>query len=169
MSATVSLKFRVASNRLFGVLVKHQVEQISEGQVHCSRCIGADSSPSSTGVEILAGRMSTIFNADMSTKEEEQLPFLSQASGYLDVASKVLAMLWYIFLRFGPSEANMRVALWTFRWWISDWGVESNIPNAPDYLPTFLDIVANRVPRAPQPGSSGRVRMVGSEKLVTTI
>ena len=128
------------------------LDSVKAGKIHISRAIGVDSSPQ-LGLELLSGNLESTYNGDIAEREIEHLPMFNMGCGFLDAVSKLMVILWYFFLKFGPGLESIQIALDQVFWFYSDFGTESKIVDLPNYLPTFLDYICKRPLRVPEESS----------------
>ena len=88
--------------------------------------------------EILGVEVETISGLDVNNRRVEAMPGATLISGCLKLPHTLFTFLWGFYLVFGPSIAQMRKALASVRWIVTDFGVESSMGNAYDCLEAFM-------------------------------
>lgn len=101
----------------------------------------ADASPQWRGLELYASTME-MFDGTRVTRK--LLPMVSLSKEFMDASGKTLALLWQLFLMFGPDFATMRQVCSRVRSITTDCGVERHIVDMPDCLGDFMWLVDAR-------------------------
>ena len=94
-----------------------------------------DASPQWRGTEMFAA---TVDESDGTSITRCMLPLVSLARNQLDAIGKMVALLWQLWLIYGPSWDRMRAALSRVRGIVSDAGVERLIVDSQDTLDLFF-------------------------------
>lgn len=138
------VRLDVVAMLLFRRLWRDQVRAAGVRQMNLY--LFADASPQWRGLELYASTIEAFDGAHITRK---LLPMISLSKEFLDTVGKTIALLWQLFLMFGPEFATMRQVCSRVRSITTDCGVERRIVDMPDCLGDFMWLVDARfqVPR----------------------
>ena len=102
------------------------------------RTLFVDASPQWKRQELYAATIDTI-TAQSHTRR--LLPVLQLPPALFALAGKATALLWMMWLCFGPSYLLLRAALDSITFINTDMGAERGIVDLPDILPQFMQIL----------------------------
>lgn len=114
------------------------------------RGLRADASPKMSA-EIMAMEVDSISFSErcgelVLQRGTEWLPGSTLSHGCARVPHKIYSLLWGLHLTFGPGREQLRKALLSFRWLVTDMGSEHCIADAADCLDAFYETWCNIAP-----------------------
>lgn len=123
--------------RLDAIACLIQRRQSRRPHADTTRGLRCDGSPK-LNAEIVAVEVECFEAGALARRSCDMLPGGTVAHGHSGLPQKLMQFLWGLWLVFGPTRPQLQAVLDSFRWVVSDFGVEHSIADARNVLPIFF-------------------------------
>jgi len=130
------LRHRIRTDAVAALLQRRESRQLGPATI---RGLRADASPK-LHAEIMAMEMETLPTGIASSRQVEHLPGSTLVHGMAKLPHKLFNFLWGVFLVAGPTLDQVREALGSILWVVTDQGVEASIADAADCISAWCHL-----------------------------